>query len=89
MTRNRKIMAILFVIAIIGSMFCTMAFAAGEAVESSVVTVEVDGEAVEYDLADGDSAHEYVDSYADNLTNDKNFKTNIATSPVTKAAIKS
>jgi len=47
--------------------------------ESSVFSVEIDGEAVEYDLSDGDSAHAYVDSYADNLTNDPNFKENIVT----------
>ena len=46
---------------------------------SSTVSVDVDGEAVEYDLSDGESAKEYVDSYADNLTNDSNFETNIQT----------
>ena len=43
--------------------------------ESSVVTV---GE-TEYDLADGDSALAYVDSYADNLEADPNFETNVNT----------
>ena len=46
---------------------------------SSKVSVDVDGEAVEYDLSDGESAQEYVDSYADNLTNDSNFETNVNT----------
>ena len=43
--------------------------------ESSVVTV---GE-TEYDLADGDSALAYVNSYADNLEADPNFETNVNT----------
>ncbi len=42
-------------------------------------SVDVDGEAVDYDLSDGDSAHAYVDSYADNLGNDPEFKTHIET----------
>ena len=92
MTNKRKFAAILFVIAILGSMFSFSAFATEDAVllsapvetigatevaSDDVFTVEVDGEAVEYDLSDGDSAHEYVDSYADNLTNDANFRVHI------------
>ena len=42
-----------------------------------VFTVIVDEEEIEYDLDDGDSAAAYVDSYADNLTNDPNFKQHI------------
>ncbi len=45
------------------------------ATESAVVTV---GE-TEYDLADGDSALAYVDSYADNLEADPDFETNVNT----------
>ncbi len=45
----------------------------------TVFSVDVDGEAVDYDLSDGDSAHAYVDSYADNLTNDPGFKGHIET----------
>ena len=45
------------------------------ATDSSIVTV---GE-TEYDLADGDSALAYVDSYADNLEADPNFETNVDT----------
>ena len=45
------------------------------ATESTVVTV---GE-TEYDLADGDSALEYVGSYADNLEADPDFETNVGT----------
>ncbi|MBE6819437.1 MAG: Na+/H+ antiporter NhaC family protein [Ruminococcaceae bacterium] len=52
---------------------------AEDAQAAGTFTVDVDGEAVEYDLADGESAHAYVDAYADNLTNDPDFKTNINT----------
>ena len=38
------------------------------------VTVTIDGEAKSYDLADHDSAKAYVDAYADNVQNDKEFK---------------
>ena len=47
--------------------------------ESPVFSVDVDGELTDYDLTDGDSAAAYVDSYADNLTNDPAFKTHIET----------
>lgn len=85
MTRRNRFFAIIMAIALIGTMFCVGAFAAEEAAllsapaESATVSVDVDGEIVEYDLADADSAHEYVDNYADNLTNDANFKANIET----------
>ncbi|MBQ3137307.1 MAG: Na+/H+ antiporter NhaC family protein [Clostridia bacterium] len=42
-------------------------------------SVDVDGEITEYDLTDGESAAAYVDSYADNLTNDPGFKAHIET----------
>ncbi len=45
------------------------------ATDSAVITV---GE-TEYDLADGESALAYVDSYADNLEADPNFETNVKT----------
>ncbi len=78
---RRRIFALIMAIAVIGSLFCTVGFAAAEeaASTSNVVSFEVDGEAVEYDLADGESAQAYVDSYADNLTNDPGFKANIET----------
>ena len=47
--------------------------------EAPVFSVDVDGELTDYDLTDGDSAAAYVDSYADNLTNDPAFKTHIET----------
>ncbi len=48
-----------------------------EAPASTAFSVDVDGEITEYDLADGDSAHAYVDAYADNLGSDPDFKTHI------------
>ncbi len=85
MTRRNRLFALIMAIALLGTMFCTMAFASADAavetlaaVESNVVTVDVDGETAEYDLADGEGAQAYVDSYADNLTNDPGFKENIA-----------
>ncbi len=42
-------------------------------------SVDVDGEVTDYDLTDGESAAAYVDSYADNLTNDPGFKAHIET----------
>ncbi len=47
------------------------------AAPGNAVVVDVDGEEVEYDLSDGDSAQEYVDNYADNLQYDKDVKQNI------------
>ena len=48
-----------------------------ETAAPAAFTVDVDGEATEYDLSDGESAAAYVDSYADNLTNDPGFKDHI------------
>ena len=94
MTRKSKLFALIMAVALMGSLFCSFGFATeadtvatGEAVllmaedaqAAGTFTVDVDGEAVEYDLADGESAHAYVDAYADNLTNDPDFKTNINT----------
>ncbi len=86
MARKTRLFALIMAIAVIGTMFCTMAFATAEAAvetigaaPAGVVSFEVDGEAVEYDLSDGDSALEYAENYADNLTNDPGFKQNIQT----------
>ncbi len=47
------------------------------ALSGKSVSVDVDGETVEYDLSDGESAQEYVDNYADNIQYDKDVKDNI------------
>lgn len=53
--------------------------AAAEAVPAAIdVTVGTGEEAVSYDLAKLESARSYVDSYADNVQNDKEFKSHIA-----------
>ena len=63
----------------------TICAATGDAPEDAAVltigaetadTVFTVGE-TEYDLSDGESAHAYVDSYADNLEADPNFETNV------------
>lgn len=81
-TKQRKkrlvMMAIAAVITIAGVMMSVfMASAEAEpaltsAPESSF-TVTVDGEDYEYDFSDEESAHAYVDSYADNLNADPMF----------------
>ncbi len=38
-----------------------------------------DDNVVDYDLSDSESAHDYVNSYADNLSADENFETNVTT----------
>ncbi len=45
----------------------------------TVFTVDYDGDEVEYDLSDPDSAQEYVDSYADNLSYDEGFRSHVDT----------
>ncbi len=90
MTRKRKLLALIMAIALIGSLFCTFGFAAAEeASGANTVTVDIDGEITEYNLDEYEGevvaveetkgAKDYVDSYADNLTNDPDFKTNIQT----------
>ena len=93
MTRKRKLLALIMAIAVIGSLFCTLGFAAADEVAAAdaanVVAVDIDGEITEYNLDEYEGevvaveetkgAKDYVDSYADNLTNDPDFKTNIQT----------
>ncbi len=45
----------------------------------TVFTIGEGEDAVDYDLADGESAHAYVDAYADNLAGDPSFETHINT----------
>ncbi len=46
-------------------------------VDTNVFAVGEGEDAVEYDLSDGDSAHAYVDAYADNLAGDADFEIHI------------
>ena len=69
-----SVLAVCFVLMFSVSMLFT---ASAEGAANSQFAVDVDGEQVEYDLSDSDSAHAYVDSYADNLNSDTNFKTHL------------
>lgn len=84
MKNKRKLAAICVVIAILSAMLCTFGFAENEAASTDAAvgtafSVDVDGEISEYDLSDSESAHAYVDAYADNLGSDPDFKTHIET----------
>ena len=83
-----KILLALMVVFAVAFTMSTVALATDETATDALATgtaeavelqfsVDIDGEEVEYDLSDGDSAMEYVDSYADNLTNDEGFKAHI------------
>ncbi|MDO4616118.1 MAG: Na+/H+ antiporter NhaC family protein [Lachnospiraceae bacterium] len=50
-----------------------------EAAAETSFTVDYDGDEVEYDLTDPDSALEYVGSYADNLSADEEFRSHVDT----------
>lgn len=86
MINKKRLAAFLIVFTLIAAMFTTIGFAAAadEAVllsapAENAFSVDIDGEVTEYDLSDGDSAHAYVDAYADNLGSDPDFKSHIAT----------
>ena len=76
---KRWALAILVVTAI-SLVFGCFSYAEGEAAPAETsFAVDVDGEVTEYDLTDGESAHAYVDGYADNLNADENFGEHIDT----------
>ena len=88
MKKNVRKLAALFAVlvlafALLGT--ACFAFAEGEEVvtvgaeSNAIAAVDVDGELVEYDLSTDEGAADYVGSYADNLTNDANFESNIQT----------
>ncbi len=80
--QNKRFITVLIMCVI---MFCfgTVCSAVqAKTVEAPAATFSVDygdDNVVEYDLADGESAHAYVDSYADNLEADPNFHENVGT----------
>ncbi|MBQ3431295.1 MAG: Na+/H+ antiporter NhaC family protein [Clostridia bacterium] len=86
---SRRIGALIAVVLLVLTLTasCVVSFAAPDPEEATPVpvdaaqqvTVDVDGEQVEYDLTDEEGAASYVDNYADNLTNDKQFESNIQT----------
>lgn len=76
--RKRRFIAVLIMCIFmftIGTVCSAVSDIASAPETASVVTV---GE-TQYDLADGDSALEYVNSYADNLESDPEFETNVDT----------
>ncbi len=75
----RRIISIMLICMVVFSVLGTTAFAATDPAEFYNFAVNVDGEEVVYDLMDADSASAYVDSYADNLTNDEEFDAHIDT----------
>ena len=84
MSKIQKISAIFLVTMLIFTLgIFTVSAATDETAESATVdngntiTVVVDEEEVEYDLSDSEGAAAYVDSYADNLTNDESFEVHI------------
>ena len=52
--------------------------AADESKASAVFTLGEGEDAVDYDLSDDESAHAYVDGYADNLESDPDFESHVA-----------
>lgn len=78
-----KSISCLFAAAVSVAMFFAPAIARANATTTEtqpvkqIVSVAIDGEATEYDLANADSAKAYVDAYADNVQNDKQFKDNV------------
>ena len=76
--RFAAILGVLVVVAMLTAVLGLTASAAEDTAENAVV-VTVDDEDTEYDLADGDSAQEYIDSYADNLSADPDFEKNLDT----------
>ena len=79
MTKFKRLFAVA-VISLIACLMCCVTVSAegAESVKApETFSVEIDGEATEYDLTDSESAGAYVDSYADNLTNDEGFEEHI------------
>ena len=77
---RRTVLTALLVVALALSCFAVFSSAEGEDVAAAPVAVaaapaEEAAEAI--DFADYDTALEYVDNYADNLTDDPNFETNV------------
>ena len=83
MKKNVKILVSLLLVVLMSAFIGLTAFAEDDAVTTGASTTisvtDQDGETVEYDLTDGDSANEYVGNYATNLQSDKDFKSNIET----------
>ncbi len=76
---KRWLLALFVCVLLVGST-AVLAAGVGEAPSAGAsFTVNVDGEDVAYDLADGDSAMDYVGGYADNINADKDFHAHLDT----------
>ena len=87
-TKIRRIVALAFVCAVMAFAFTFVslgdtepatatATATSSQATNTKFTVGEGDDQIEYDLADGESAQEYVDNYADNLSEDKGFSAHI------------
>ena len=81
--RTRKLAVISLIAVLVAMLSLSIGGGISALAADGTVSVEVDGETVEYDLSSDEGAAEYVDSYADNLSNDKGFEENIKTALTT------
>ena len=73
---KKKTLLLVAMIVMVVMSFAVSAFAQSEPADDAAPQTVIVGE-TEYDLSDYDSASEYVDAYADNLSADENFDENI------------
>lgn len=79
MKTAKRISAVFALVFSLVMAFCALtASAEADASGEGGITVTVDGESMAYSLDDYDSAQEYVDNYADNLSNDNSFKEHLS-----------
>ena len=81
MTKRRWLFAVITALVLVFTLLAPAVFAEGEETPA-LVSANPSSFAVgdtEYDLSDGDSALEYVDNYADNLSDDEGFDSHIGT----------
>ncbi len=81
MTKKRWLFAVITVLVMVFTLLAPAVFAEGEETPA-LVSANPSSFAVgetEYDLSDGDSALEYVDNYAENLSDDEGFDSHIGT----------
>ena len=82
--RRFAVVAVICLIAFAAGIFTTIgsakkAAAEGSASAAAEFSVDYgDDNVIDYDLSDADSAHEYVDNYADNLGADEDFNEHVA-----------
>lgn len=72
-SKIKRLFALAAVVFAVTFALCSLTASAAAESTGESFTVTVDGEEVEYDLSDSESAQAYVDSYADNLNSDTSF----------------